>query len=136
MPESIEKLEKRRTVLFAELAEVGDFRRGSISSNYRKCGRKNCVCSTEGHLGHGPQYLWTTTRNGKSLAKKLTLGPELDKYKTETDEYRKFKNLCSEIIDISEEICNIRPIYDIDDDEMEALKKKLQYFFEKKSKKK
>lgn len=135
MPESIETLEKKRKGLFAELSEVGDFRRGSISSNYRKCGKKNCVCSTEGHPGHGPQYLWTTTRNGKSLAKKLTLGPELDKYKTEIDEYRKFKDLCSEIIDISEEICDKRQVRDVDDDsELEAMKKKLRNFFEKKSK--
>ena len=135
MHESIGKLEKRRAALFSKLAEVGDFRRGSISSNYRKCGKENCACSTEGHPGHGPQYLWTTTRHGKSLAKKLTLGPELDKYKGEIDEYRKFRNLCSEIVEISEKICNIGPICNVEDEsELEVPKKKLQDFFGTKSK--
>ena len=38
-------LESRRAVLFAELAQVGDFRRGSLNAVRRKCGKANCVCA-------------------------------------------------------------------------------------------
>ena len=40
-------------------AAVGDFRRGSVSENCRKCGKPNCVCAAPDHPGHGPRFLWT-----------------------------------------------------------------------------
>jgi hypothetical protein len=38
-------LEAERDRLYARLAAVGDFRRGSVSQNYRKCGKPNCACA-------------------------------------------------------------------------------------------
>ena len=81
--QKIEDLENKRESLYEELSKTGDFRRGIISVNYRKCGKTNCCCSKEGHPGHGPQYLWNTTIKGKSYAKNLKLGPELQKYSEE-----------------------------------------------------
>jgi hypothetical protein len=36
---SFAELEAERERLYAQLSEVGDFRRGSVSANYRKCGK-------------------------------------------------------------------------------------------------
>ena len=80
MRKNLESLEKTRRSLHRQLEEVGDFKRGTISTNYRKCGKKNCICTSEGHPGHGPQYLWSTTIKGRSYAKSLKLGPELQKF--------------------------------------------------------
>lgn len=33
------ELEARRAELYARLAELGDFRRGSVRDNYRRCGK-------------------------------------------------------------------------------------------------
>ncbi len=57
MDETLSSLERKRELLYKQLQETGDFRRGTISVLYRKCGKKNCVCAQEGHPGHGPQYL-------------------------------------------------------------------------------
>ena len=54
MEESLEMLEKRRAELYRKLAGIGDFRRGTISTNYRKCGKSNCACARPRHPGHGP----------------------------------------------------------------------------------
>jgi hypothetical protein len=51
---SLPELEAERDRPYAQLAGVGDFRRGSVSENYRKCGKPNCACATSGHRGHGP----------------------------------------------------------------------------------
>ena len=60
MPEpSLPELEAERDVLYARLAVTGDFRRGSVSENYRKCGKPNCACAAADHPGHGPRFLWT-----------------------------------------------------------------------------
>jgi len=40
MGETLESLEKKRKELYQKLEGVGDFRRGTISVNYRKCGKK------------------------------------------------------------------------------------------------
>src|SRR5262245_10166480 len=42
---SLGELGERRTRLYARLAEVGEFRRGGVSENYRRCGRPNCACA-------------------------------------------------------------------------------------------
>jgi hypothetical protein len=137
MEKSLKRLESKKDALLKKLAEVGDFRRGTISVNYRKCGKKNCACAKKDHPGHGPQYLWNTTIKGKSLAKNLKLGPELNKYMEEITNYRGFLKLCDELVQVSEKICDLRPIPEIEDrNEAEELKKKLQMLLRKKYTKK
>jgi hypothetical protein len=137
MNDEIKGLESKRKELHEQLAGLGDFRRGTISVNYRKCGKKNCACAMPGHPGHGPQYLWNTTIKGKSYAKNLKMGAELQKVINETDTYRMFQNLCDEIVQTNEKICDLRPVHEVaDESEAERLKKKLQNRFKKKYKKK
>jgi hypothetical protein len=137
MSESLSSLEKKRAQLYQQLQETADFRRGTISVGYRKCGKKNCASSKEGHPGHGPRYLWNATIGGKSYAKNLNLGPEMDKYLEETSNYKSFLTICDEVIAINERICDMRPVRAIEDEnELAALKKKLQQMFMAKLKKK
>ncbi len=137
MTESAGKLLEQRKSLFKDLAKVGNFRRGTISINYRKCGKKNCVCAKEGHPGHGPQFLWSTTTKGKSHTKQLKVGPELQKYIEENDNYRIFQRLCNEIITASEKLSDLTPLPKVGDDaELEVLKKNLQRRFAGRYKKK
>jgi len=137
MEKTIASLESKREQLYRQLIEIGDFRRGTISVTYRKCGKKNCACAKDGHPGHGPLYLWNATIGGKSVAKNLKLGVEMDKYREETSNYKKSLSIFDELIEVNEQICNLRPIRAIEDEnELEALKKKLQQMFMAKLKKK
>ena len=130
-------LERKRESLYKQLQEIGDFRRGIISVTYRKCGKKNCACAQEGHPGHGPQHLWNTTIKGKSYAKSLKLGPEMEKYLEEIANHQRFLKLCEEIVELNERICDMRPVRVIEDETgLADLKKKLQQQFMAKYKKK
>jgi len=132
MEKSLEELEDQRQGLYHRIEALGDFRPGMISVNYRKCGKKNCACYQKEHPGHGPQYLWNTSQNGKR-AQNLRLGPELEKARKEIENYKKFNQLCREAIEVNEQICRQRPIPDLEDEkELEALKKKLRRRFFKK----
>ncbi len=134
--EKLEKLEEKKVSIHEQLVSLGDFKRGTISVNYRKCGKKNCACTKPGHPGHGPQYLWNTTIKGKSYAKNLKLGPELKKTLEETDKYKVFLKLCEELVKTNEKICQLRDIPEItEESEADALKKKLRSLFKKKYKK-
>lgn len=127
MPETLEGLEQRRLQLYQQLGALGDFRPGMISVNYRKCGKSNCACAGAGHPGHGPQYLWNTTQQGKSQAQNLRLGPELEKVERELEAYQQFLALCRELVEVNTRICQRRPLGELPEEaELEQLKKKLQ----------
>jgi Family of unknown function (DUF6788) len=107
---SLPELEARRAELYARLAEVGDFRRGSISQNYRRCGKPNCACAAAEHPGHGPRQLWTRRGSGgKTVGRQLAAG-EVDKVRRELDAHRDFAQLSEKIVAVNEAICEARPV--------------------------
>ena len=134
MTETLEELERKRVQLYRRLALVGDFKRGTVSERYRRCGKKNCACARPGHPGHGPHYQWsTTTKGNKSLSRNLELGADLEKALSEHANYREFLELTEELIEVNDSICRLRPIRQIDDEqELEQLKKKLRRKFSSK----
>jgi hypothetical protein len=133
MEETLESLEQKREQLYRQLTETGDFRRGTISVVYRKCGKKNCVCARAGHPGHGPLHLWNATIKGKSYAKSVKIGPEMQKYLEEIGEHDRFLKLCEEIVEVNERICDRRPVPLVKEEkDLSELKKKLQRRFMKK----
>lgn len=133
MTETLTSLEQRRQQLFNELAQLGDFRPGTISTTYRRCGKSNCACAQAEHPGHGPRYQWTTTQKGKSRAQDLHLGPELLKVERELSNYHRFEELCEELVTVSEQICRLRPVPEIKNEaELAQVKKTLQRKYSRK----
>src|ERR1039458_975756 len=82
--------------LFRKLESLGDFRCGTISVNYRKCGKSKCGCARKDHPGRGPQYLWNVSIGGKTQARNLPVGPEPEKTEREVERYRTFIRLSQE----------------------------------------
>ncbi len=137
MDSSLQNLELQRKKLFRQLENLGDFRRGTISANYRKCGKSNCACARRDHPGHGPQYLWNVSLGGKTQARNLSLGPELEKVEQEVERYHSFVRLCRELVAVNDQICQLRPVRTIEDEtQLEQLKKKLRRHFAEKRKRK
>jgi hypothetical protein len=133
MAVSISELEARRRELFQAMEELGDFRPGMISTNYRRCGKQNCACAQPGHPGHGPQYLWNTTQNNRSRSQVIRLGPELEKVAKEIANYQRFGELCRELVVVNEQLCRLRPAPEIKDErELTRVKKTLQRKYKKK----
>jgi hypothetical protein len=73
------------------MRQVGDFRRGSLNEVRRKCGKLNCACARPGHPEHGPQYNLTPAEGGKTVARHLRPGPDLDKIRREVGAYERFR---------------------------------------------
>ena len=103
------ELEARRVRLFERLAAIGDFRRGSISENYRRCGKPNCACAQPGHPGHGPRYLWTRTVAGRGTRGRQLAAGEVEKVRAELARYSEFAALSEQIVEVNEAICEARP---------------------------
>ena len=106
---SLEELEARRRELIEGLAEVGDFRRGSVSYSYRRCGKANCACArTPGHPGHG-RLMWTRTGPGGKTRGRQVKPEEEQKVRAELDSYYRFAGLSDQIVEVNEAICEARP---------------------------
>jgi hypothetical protein len=105
---SLPELEARRAELLAQLGQVGDFRRGSVSVTFRRCGKANCACARPGHPGHGPRTMWTRRgTGGKTVGRALAPG-EVDKVRAELDAWHRFHALTDELAAVNEAICEAR----------------------------
>jgi hypothetical protein len=102
-------LEAERARLYAELSGVGDFRRGTLSAVFRKCGKPNCRCAQPGERGHGPQWNLTRWAGGKTVTTHPRPGPELDKAEREAAQWERFRSLTGQIAEVNEAICDARP---------------------------
>jgi len=106
---SLPELEARRDWLYAQLSAVGDFRRGSVTENWRRCGKANCACAAPDHPGHGPRLLWTRSRGrAKRAGRQLSAG-EVAKVRGEIARHAEFTAMVEQIIEVNEEICEARP---------------------------
>jgi hypothetical protein len=103
-------LQARRAALFAELAQVGDFRRGSLNAVRRRCGKPNCACAAPGHAGHGPQYNLTRWVGGRTVNVRVRPGPELAKTEREVAAWARFQGVVEAIAEVNEAICAVRPV--------------------------
>src|SRR5260370_24061754 len=107
---SLRELESRRAGLFTRLAAIGDFRRGSITENSRRCGKPNCACAQPDHPGHGPRWLWTRTVAGRGTRGRQLSAGEVEKVRGELGRYQEFAALTEQIVQVSEAICEARPV--------------------------
>ena len=107
---SLQELEAERERLYAQLSKIGDFRRGSVSENWRRCGKPDCACAQPGHPGHGPRFLWTRTVRGQRTKRRQLAASEVEKVRGELAAYREFASLAERIVEVNEAICEARPV--------------------------
>lgn len=107
---SLPELEACRDRLYVQLAAVGDFRRGSVSENYRKCGKPNCACTQPDHPGHGPRFLWTRTARGRGTVGRQLATAEVEKVRREVARHAEFTATVEQIAEVNEKICEARTV--------------------------
>jgi hypothetical protein len=107
---SLPELEAERDRLYALLAAVGDFRRGSVSENWRKCGKPNCACGAPDHPGHGPRFLLTRSAGRRKTVGRQLAAAEVEKVRGEVARHAEFTVLSDQITEVNEKICEARPV--------------------------
>ena len=74
---------------------------------------------------------------GKTQARNLPLGPELEKMEKEVERYHSFVRLSQELVEVNDRICQLRPVRSMENEnDLEQLKKKLRRHFAEKRKEK
>jgi hypothetical protein len=107
---SLAELQSERDRLYAQLSRVGDFRRGSVSENWRRCGKPNCACAAADHPGHGPRFLWTRSAGRRGTVGRQLAAAEVEKVRAEVARHAEFAAIAERIAEVNEKICEARPV--------------------------
>ena len=110
MSTSLADLEARRRNVLATLAALHDMRPGSIVGAVRRCGKPTCHCAQPKDPGHGPSLRITYKRHGKTVTEALPTSAAVRKAEQEIAEFRKFQQLSEELVEVSEQLCRLRPV--------------------------
>jgi len=106
-PASLKSLISRRSALLAEIANVGEFRPGSLVEHFTRCGKAGCRCAKPGAAGHGP--VWSLTRKADSKTISWRVPPDaLPLVQAQVAEYKRFRALEKEFIEVSEQLADAR----------------------------
>jgi hypothetical protein len=105
--DSIEELIHRQAELRAALAALGEMRPGSLVERYRVCGKPGCHCARPGSRGHGPSWSLTHQVAGKTLTK-IIPASAVQTTREQIAEYRRFRALMKDLVDVSERLCEER----------------------------
>jgi hypothetical protein len=109
MSNRLSDLERRRTELLTEMAQLGYFRRGSISALVRRCGKPGCRCSQPNDPGHGPNFRLTYKINGRTHSESLPNRAAIENAARQIAEFRRFQALTREFVDVNTRICRLLP---------------------------
>lgn len=112
MPDSLLNLVKRRSEVLAEIAGLGDFRRGSISATGGRCGTPNCHCHRPDDPGHGPHFRLTYKIEGKTVTESFPSPAAQRKAEREIAGFRTYQELSRSLIETNEKVCRARPVED------------------------
>jgi len=104
---SLGELTRQRDAIRAKLAEIGDMRPGTLMPRFRKCGKPNCHCAKDGDPGHGPSWALTWKIDGKTTARIIPTGA-VERIKEQISEFRRFRELSRELIEVSEDLCDAK----------------------------
>lgn len=112
MLDSLTTLESRRSEVLSSISRLRDMRPGSIVRAVRRCGKPTCHCAQPDDRGHGPSLRLTYKRRGKTVTEALPDSLSVRKTEQEIAEFRHFRQLSEELVEVNEQICRLRPASD------------------------
>jgi hypothetical protein len=110
MPRSLGDLEQQRSAIVHQLTGLGDFRPGSITTTSGRCGKPNCRCHLPDQPPHGPTDRLTYKVDGKTVTESLPSPAALAKAEREVAEFRNYRQLSQQFVEVNTQICELRPM--------------------------
>ena len=108
MLESLPDLENQKASLLRKIAQLRDFRPGSITTTSGRCGNPTCHCRRPGDAGHGPNFRLTYKAHGKTLTESFASLVARRKAELEIEEYRKWQQLSRDFVEVNSALCRSR----------------------------
>ena len=96
--------------MLTKIADLGDFRSGSITAISGRCGKPQCRCHQPNQPGHGPNFRLTRKVDGKTVSETFSSPTALHKAQREVEAFHRFRELNRELLEVNEKICRARPV--------------------------
>ena len=112
MPHSLKDLLQQRSDIAHQLTDLGDFRPGSITTTSGRCGKLNCRCHRPNQPPHGPTDRLTYKVENKTVSESLPSPAALAKAEREVAEFRNYRQLSQQFVEVNTQICRLRPFED------------------------
>ena len=96
-----DKKQQRYRALSVRLSKIGYICQGSIGKVYTRCGNDYCPCAKNPAMKHGPYFMWTRKKNGKTVSKRLDKN-QAKVLKSYRKNYQALKKIISEMKSLSE----------------------------------
>ena len=90
-----------------ELAQLGNLRPGSLSTQYNVCGTPNCRCKASPPEKHGPYYQVSYTRKGRS-GTMFVRGKQVARVRQQLKNYTRMRQLVDRWIEAGAKLSNLR----------------------------
>ena len=97
---SIEEISTERQAILKRMADINWMKRGTINEQFLKVKIKG---KTE-PVSRGPYYVFSRREGSNTASKRLKTGEELDWMRKGVEEYRKFKQLCRQFEELTEQL--------------------------------
>lgn len=91
-----DSLEAKRQEIVQQMSAITRMRRGTVNEQYFEAREKDGSAHRR-----GPYFLYSRTEKGKSFSQRVTL-EDVDRYREETDNCRRFKELADRCVMICE----------------------------------
>ena len=89
---TLTQLQRQHKALLREISQLGPVLKGSVSASYTRCGQARCACQDDPPKLHGPYWQWSTSVNGKTVARRLS-DEERQLYQQWVDNRKRLENL-------------------------------------------
>ena len=130
MPQSLSTLEATRSNLLQQIIIIGDFRPGTVSIAFRKCGKSTCHCAQPGSTGHQQFRILRKVKKG-SVSESFSSPAAFKQAAEQVSEYHRLQLLLAELTAVNEQICRLRHVETSPTGWSEKEKKRLLLFFKK-----
>ena len=97
-----EALEKKKQII-NQIKKIKDMRRGSVVEQYYEVKHKNGAM-----VRQGPYFLYSYKEKGRTISRRLSGPREAQRYRQEIEEFRRFEQLSSQLIEASHQICDLK----------------------------
>lgn len=106
--DSLPALEDQKAALLQKIAQLGDFRSGSVTATTGRCGNPRCHCHRPQDPGHGPNFRLTYKEKGKTVTESFASPAARRKTEREIEEYRRWQELSREFVEVNARLCHLR----------------------------
>lgn len=106
---TIQELRETKRMILKEIMGLGDMRKGSVVDQFFEPRRKGGVV-----VRLGPYPLYSYHDKGKTVSRRLQGPSAAEVYREQIGEFRKFRRLCGQLVDVSQQICELASLEEDD----------------------